>query len=63
MSDYEKLKELLTSFGVGFTEKTHEDRLLINCAYGSAKVTGYIDFLTSFEFDQSGKFIEVGAWE
>lgn len=59
MNDKEKLKALLTEFGVGFTE----DDASITCEEGDAKVGGYIGFGTTFEFDTEGKFIRMGAWE
>ncbi|MFG9350137.1 hypothetical protein ACEP28_32440 [Pseudomonas aeruginosa] len=59
MSDQEKLKALLTEFGVGFTE----DETSISCEAGDAKVGGYIGFGTTFEFDTEGKFKRMGAWE
>ena len=67
MTDYEKVKALLTDFGVGF-----EDRQPctdtggcphIICREGDAKVAGHTMFFIDFEFDKNGKFLKVGAWE
>ena len=72
MTDYERLKQLLTNFGVGFTEGKYEDQnnFLNNYSYircendGSAKIAGYSGFGTDFEFDSNtGKFFQMGAWE
>ena len=63
VNDYDKLKELLTSFGVEFTEETKDDVRIIECYEGHAKVTGHPYFFTDFNFDKDGKFIEMGVWE
>jgi hypothetical protein len=66
MTDYEKLKALLTEFGVEFRFVEEEGdckEKFIECFSGDNKVTGYSGFYTSFGFDRSGKFIEMGAWE
>lgn len=59
MTDREKLIALLTEFGVGFTEGEGS----IFCESGSSKVEGYIGFYTSFQFDSTGNFIGMGAYE
>ena len=59
MNDKEKLKALLTEFGVVFEEKDNN----IVCRDGAEKVGGYLGFFTEFEFDAEGKFISIGAWE
>lgn len=59
ISDKEKLKRLLTEFGVEFTEKGNS----IICDEGSEKVAGYSGFVTEFTFDADGKFVEMGAYE
>jgi hypothetical protein len=59
MSDFEKLKALLTEFGVGFGE----GQWRIVCESGGEKVTGYSGLFTEFTFDGDGSFIEMGAYE
>jgi hypothetical protein len=64
MNDYERLKQLLTDFGVGFTETIATNgTLLVYCAEGRAKVGGYPLSSTVFAFDAKGTFIDMGAWE
>lgn len=64
MSDLEKLKALLTEFGVGFECCVSSTGFpYISCCEGSAKVSGYHLFRTEFDFDKDGKFVEMGAWE
>ena len=58
-TDNEKLKELLTEFGVGFEEIGID----IVCDSGVAKVKGYSGFSTWFNFNEKGDFIEMGAYE
>ena len=64
MSDLKKLKSLLDSFGVEYTEtNADDDSIIIECVEGMRKVSGYRSFLTQFQFDGSGNFIQMGAWE
>lgn len=58
-TDREKLKNLLTEFGVGF----EEDDNCVTCETGHAKVGGYIGFFTVFEFDHDGNFVSIGVGE
>jgi len=58
-TDKERLKDLLTSFGVGFEEEGQN----IVCREGCARIDGYAQFMTVFEFDAAGEFIQMGAWE
>ena len=58
-TDKEKLKDLLTEFGVEFEER-HED---ITCHEGDVKVDGYSCFYTTFTFDEKGAFVKMGAYE
>ena len=59
MTDKEKLVTLLTEFGVGFREVGGD----IMCCQGDAGIDGYSSFFTNFEFDDAGKFTQMGAWE
>lgn len=59
MTDREKLTGLLTEFGVGFIEDGYD----IRCQEGRAKIVGYSQFCTVFEFDETGAFLQMGAWE
>ena len=64
MKDIDKLKKLLTEFGVGFTVETDkEGREYIECMEGEEKIEGYSSFMTHFEFDEKGSFVLMGAWE
>jgi hypothetical protein len=63
-SDIEKLMKLFEDFGIGFkTGTTYKGYDLISCHQGDEKIDGYCGFLTTFEFDENGKFKEMGAWE
>jgi hypothetical protein len=65
MTDLDKLKTLLTEFGVGFEEDYDPQhiRTFIQCKEGFDKVRGYSLFYTLFEFDIDGNFTEMGAYE
>ena len=65
MTDLEKLKNLLTNFGVGFSEfiPSHSTFTYIKCETDAAKVNGYNFFYTEFKFSAKGEFIEMGAFE
>lgn len=70
MTDLERLKELLTAFGVGFTEELDMSKVpeypggsRIVCSRDDANVRGYYGFYTEFVFDAAGKFVSMGAWE
>lgn len=71
MSDIEKLRELLRSWNVPFTEEDDVvgrsgKRIQIqrdDLGDGSETVVGYTGFFTEFSFDNDGKFLSVGAWE
>jgi hypothetical protein len=64
MSDYDKLKELLAEFGVGFIETKELGRLekRIRCEPFSPKIDGLSGLFTDFEFTEDGAFIRMGAW-
>jgi len=60
MTDRERLIELLTSWGVGYYVIGN----CVRCEQGThARVGGYLGFLTEFDFDSNGKFVEMGAYE
>jgi len=59
MTDKEKLIRLLTGFGVEF----YLDKDTIECHENGKNIKGYIGFFTCFEFDDSGAFVEMGAYE
>ena len=63
MTDYERLKQLLTDFGVGFEEMQIEKAKMIDCKEGREKIIGYTLFYTLFEFNEDGVFMRMGAWE
>lgn len=60
-TDKQKLTELLTSFGVEWREKP--DGIKVGGWNTRKMVRGYKGFYTLFEFSESGKFIQMGAWE
>ena len=62
MTDYEKLKLLLTEFGVGFDESENEFKI-ISLIEGGTKVGGYTGFYVDYKFSKDGKFIGVNIWE
>ena len=60
MKDIDKLKNLLTEFGVGFTvEKGNDEAEYIKCTEGDNKIDGYACFYAVFDFDRNGNFIEI----
>jgi hypothetical protein len=59
MTDKEKLVALFTEFGI----EHGNDRKDIVLDEGARKVTGYSSFYARFEFDEDGKFQQVGVWE
>ncbi len=68
MPDKEKLMQLFTEFGIGYEDNPEgiekgKGYTIIVCLQGKAKIDGYGDFFTIFEFDENGKFVEMGAWE
>lgn len=60
MTDLEKVKELLTALDITFYEKNLQ--LIVEAKEGK-KVKGYLGFFTEFNFDEEGKFIDLGIWE
>ena len=64
-TDKEKLTALFIEFGIGFlaSDGMINERYIIDCEQGNAKIDGYLGFFTAFHFDKDGKFIEMGAWE
>ena len=63
MSDLEKLKALLTEFGVPFTEDENEITVTRDRRNESEKVGGYSHFFTAFVFNEDSSFNHMGAWE
>jgi len=60
----EKLKNLLTELGIGFSEPTEEDFPdIVRCNADDYKNNGYIGFYTDFQFDKDGKLLVMGAFE
>ena len=57
MTDLNLLKELLNKFNVVYEEEYCTNKTEIKV------IAGYTFFFTAFYFDESGKFIEMGAWE
>lgn len=66
-NDHEKVKAMLTELGVGFEERDSDLKpgggKQIRCAQGMPKVGGYTFFYVTFDFYESGNFMELGAWE
>ena len=64
LTDYKKLKNLLTEFGVGFKEDIDSDKNpFISCTEGGTKIDGYFLFCADFYFDKNEKFTNMGIWE
>jgi hypothetical protein len=72
MTDLEKLKALLTSWGVPFNREGPSEAdttsfLIVGSEseyyHTHPKITGYPGFYTSYTFDNEGKFVKMGAWE
>jgi len=65
MTDYEKTKDLLDSFGItGYDEgKNDSERLIRISELCCDKVTGYTGFFIMISFSKEGKFNDIGIWE
>ena len=59
MTDREKLKALLTEFGVEIEEKGDD----IFCREGGRRIKGHSYFYTVFKFKEDGSFESMGAYE
>lgn len=62
-TDLNKLKALLSEFGVGFDVTERDDGVTVECETGAEKVVGYFGFATLFVFSKEGRFIEMGAYQ
>lgn len=70
LTDFEGTKQFFDSLGILYSQEnntitfgkdTHGEEY---DGYPSCdKIDGYNGFYTSFEFDEDGKFLSVGAWE
>ncbi len=63
MTDYEKLRAMLTEFGVECTVNLSMTSVTITIQEGGSKVDGHEGCYTEFLFGADGKFISMGAWE
>jgi len=59
MTDQEKTHLFLLSLGV---EHITQDHRFIKCTEGDRKVGGHPYHEIFFEFDNAGKFVEIGAY-
>ncbi len=58
MTDYEKMKALFDSLGIGYMEHVGKDELSISCTAGEdKKVGGDYLFFASFCFKMNGDFV------
>lgn len=70
-TDRQKLEELLTEFGVEYKEANYcrdsvHKVLTTECdkyMKHNKGCTGYAGFYTTFQFDEQGKFVQIGSWE
>ncbi len=58
-TDQEKLVALLSEFGVEMLTCNTTVQLQAR----TKGVVGYLDMFAEFEFDQQGKFVQIGLWE
>ena len=63
ITDKEKLTNLLSEFGLDYSEKHYKYNAIILEANSCDKLVGYGGFVCEFYFDDNGKFIEAGVWE
>ena len=67
MSDREKWLAFLAEMGIpreAIGEHEHNGEHYLELAEGEhERITGYHLFCTRVEFDASGKFLRIGAWE
>ncbi len=63
LTDKLKLIELLEGFGVKLRKEPSTVTLEVNKSDPDSKISGYMGFFTEFNFDENGKFIDVGVWE
>jgi hypothetical protein len=77
MTDFERTKQFLYSLGIyyeiydnsiSFGNEIHPKHLnddfdALEDYQRNSNIKGYNRFYTSFQFDENGKFLTVGAWE
>lgn len=72
MTDLEKLKQVFTEIGIGFTESPtqlenhvapHGGTEIRCTANKNTNVEGYTEFFATFDFDNEGKFIVMSVYE
>lgn len=63
LNDYEKVKQVLTSLGVGFEELSTEKVLYIQINEDCEKAEAYSNFKVDFNFDFNGNFIDLELYE
>lgn len=62
MNNYEKFKKLMDEFEIEYKEENDDKIKSIKFESGN-KICAYVGFCANFEFDETGKFIEMGIWE
>jgi len=68
MTDLERLMDLLHDWGVPFERHPRREGGTSLAVENPSpdkhpKVTGYVGFVTEFEFDEHETFVKMGAWE
>jgi len=61
-SDLDTLKAMLDRAGVPFTQKGEEITIMVDTPK-VASIDGYLDFRTTWVFDEAGALIRVEVWE
>lgn len=63
MTDLERLCVLLDEWGVGYERVKRKTGVSIRLPEGNRNIGGYAYVFTDFDFDEDGRFLEVGAYE